>query len=299
MSEKNDKSDSVDKSFSDSLELFNDIFSETDNADAFKTANGQSDSPEKVLSEKALSESRPTPEDSHSILESDVKDVAVKFWKYLKQDRKETFLDADLKDVSSAVINFLGQDVAGQKIVVLEDETLRKANVVARALKRKRSIIKTDKEKSAIAHIRKIHKYLNNPFWQHSVILEKSQKYLSNNLRRVTPSLLKGLTDIVEKLQTFFNGNVFDDNIFSNDVALKQMSMNLGFKQFAVCERQKIALAKNKTGEVFCTNTGYCKVKCPFDACKAHGEEKDFLTLLCELLTKMGIIKYSEKALLN
>jgi len=299
MSEKTVKSDSVDNSFSDSIELFNDIFSETDNADASLTADEQSDSPEEVLSEKAPTESTPSAEDSPGILESDVKDVAVKFWNYLKKDSKETFLDADLEDVSSAVMNFLSQDITGQKIVVLEDEKLRKANVIARALKRKRKVLKTDKEKAVIARIRKFHKYLNNPFWQHSVILKKSKNFLSNNLRSVTPSVLKGLTDIVEKLQTFFNGNIFEDNIFSNDVALKQMSRNLGFNQFAVCERQNLALAKNKTGEVFCINTGNCNVKCPFDACKAHGEERDFLTRLGELLTKMGIIRYSEKVLSN
>lgn len=307
MSKKYYKSDSGDEDFSDSLELFDDLFSETNN-DAPETVDGQSDLQGNSCSEKTdeqevhtvdhgsaseTAESKDAPGEGRSILESDVKDVAARFWNYLKKDTKDTFLDADLKDVSSAVINFLGQDIAGKKIVVLDDETLRTANIAARILKRKRRLVKDKKQQSTVARVKKIYKYLHNPFWQGNMIIEKSRNYLENNLRRMTPSVLRNLNDIVERLEIYFDGNNLDYNIFSNDIALKRISMNLGYKHFAVCQIQKQALAMNKSGYIFCSYTDACKTKCLFNAGRAHGEEKEFLTRLGAMLTKKGMVTES------
>jgi hypothetical protein len=279
MSAKNDKSDLGNKSHSDSAELFDNIYSEPSHADASNTHDVQPDLPSQLSVEK----------DSR-ILESDVKDVAVKFWNYLKKDSKDTFLDADIKDVNRAVLNFLNKDVVGQKIVLLEDEKLRTANVVARALKRKRRIIKEDKQKSTIVRIKKIYKYLHNPFWDKSLIVGKSRKYLDKHLRRMTPAIIKELTTNVEKLQEYFNGIILDQRIFASDISLKQMSMKLGYKQFAVCEKHQQVLVKNELGDVLCMPTDCFTGECPFEAGKAHGEETDFLLRLGELLTKIEVI---------
>jgi len=83
-------------------------------------------------------EAKKTQATKSSILQSDVKDVAVGFWQYINKERKSSFLDADVKDVTKEVLNFLNKDIAGQKVVLLEEEKLRTANVVARVLKRKR-----------------------------------------------------------------------------------------------------------------------------------------------------------------
>ena len=278
MGAKNDKSDLGNKSHSESAELFDNIYSEPSHVGAATTHDVQPDSPNKLHGEK----------DSR-VLESNVKDVAVKFWNYLKKDSKDTFLDADVKDVNRAVLNFLNKDVVGQKIVLLEDEKLRTANAVARALKRKRRIIKEDKQKSTIARIKKIHIYLNNPFWNESLMVGKSRKYLEKNLRKMTPAIIKEFTPVVEKLQEYFNGTIFDSRIFASDISLKQMAMKLGYKQFAVCEKHRQVLVKNELGDVLCMmHTDCIKGECPFEAGKAHGEETDFLLRLEELLTKKG-----------
>jgi len=279
MSTENDKSDLGNKSHSDSAELFDNIYRETSQADASNTRDVKPNSPNKLSVEK-----------DRSVLESDVKDVAVKFWSYLKKDSKDTFLDADIKDVNRAVLNFLNKDVVGQKIVLLEDEKLRTANAVAVALKRKRSIIKEDKQKETIAQIKKIYKYLQNPFWSESLIIGKSRKYLEKNLRRMTPAIIREFTPVVEKLQEYFNGTIFDSRIFASDISLKQMSMKLGYKQFAVCEKHKQVLVKNELDDVLCMmHTDCIKGECPFEAGKAHGEETDFLLRLEELLLKKEI----------
>jgi len=281
MSPKNDKSDLMNKSHSDSAELFDNIYSETSHADASNANGVPPDSPNQLSVEK-----------DRSVLESDVKDVAVKFWNYLKKDSKDTFLDADVKHVNRAVLNFLNKDVVGQKIVLLEDEKLKTANAVAIALKRKRSVIKEDKQKATIAQIKKIYKYLQNPFWGESLIIRKSRRYLEKNLRRMTPAIIKEFNTVVEKLQEYFNGTVFDSRIFTSDISLKQMSMKLGYKQFAVCEKHRQVLVKNELGGVLCMmHTNCIKGQCPFEAGKAHGEETDFLLRLEELLTKNEVIR--------
>jgi hypothetical protein len=279
MSVKNDKSDLGNKSHSDSAELFDNIYSETSHVDTPNTHDVQPDSPNKLSVEK-----------DRSVLESDVKDVAVKFWNYLKKDSKDTFLDADIKNVNRAVLNFLNKDVVGQKIVLLEDEKLRTANAVARALKRKRKIIKEDKQKSTIARIKKIYIYLNNPFWKNSLVVGRSRKYLDKHLRRMTPAIIKELTANVERLREYFNGIILDQRIFASDISLKKMSMKLGYKQFAVCEKHQQVLVKNELGDVLCMmHTDCIPGECPFEAGKAHGEETDFLLRLGELLTKMEV----------
>jgi len=165
MSKKNNKPDLEGKSYSDDAELFDSIFREVINADTSDTTKVRSGSLNKVSAEKTKlsavhptsnermekdnkesTEARKTPAKDSSILKSEDKDIAVRFWNYLKKDSKETFLDADIKDVNRAVLNFLSQDIAGRKIVLLEDKKLRTANVVARVLKRNRRIIKTDKK---------------------------------------------------------------------------------------------------------------------------------------------------------
>jgi len=284
MNEKNDKSDLKNNPHSDSAELFDNIYREAPHADASDAAHLQSDSPNKLSAEK-----------DGSVLESDVKDVAVRFWNYLKKDSKDTFLDADIKNVNRAVLNFLNRDVVGQKIVLLEDEKLRTANVVARALKRKRSIIKEEKQKANIAQIKKIYKYLHNPFWEDRLIVGRSRKYMDKHLRRMTPAIIKGLTANVEKLQGYFNGIILDRSILATDITLKQMAMNQGYKQFAVCEKYQQALVKNESGDVLCIFTDCLTGKCPFEASKAHGEEAVFLSHLGELLTKKGFIRDKEK----
>ena len=264
MSTKNDESDLGNKSHSDSTELFDNIYSETSHADTSTYHDVQPDSANELSAEK-----------DRSVLESDVKDVAVKFWKYLKKDSKDTFLDADIKDVNRAVLNFLNKDVVGQKIVLLEDEKLGTANAVAVALKRERRIIKEDKQKATIDQIKKMYKYLQNPFWKDSLIIGRSRRYLEKNLRRMTPSIIKDLTTVFEKLQEYFNGNVFDSRILSSDISLKQMSMKLGYKQFAVCEKHKQALIKNELGDVLCMmHTNCIKGQCPFEAGKAKVGKK-------------------------
>ena len=115
-----------------------------------------------------MTEGRQGPGKKDRISPMQVRDIATRFWKYLQKDSKDTFLDADMKNVTRGVLNFLNQDIVGQKIVLLEDEKLRTANIVARGLKRKRRIIKTAQQKSTIDQLKRIYKYLNNPFWQHS-----------------------------------------------------------------------------------------------------------------------------------
>ena len=204
-------------------------------------------------------------------------------------------MDADIKDVSKWVFNFLSQDVAGKKIVLLEDEKLRTANVVARVLKRKRSIIKKEQQKAIIAQVKKIYKYLNNPFWQNSLMIERSRVYLDNNLRRMTPSVIKGLTANVEKLEIYFNGVVWDDRILTTDITLKQMAMNFGYSRFGICEKHQQPLVKDVSDDVLCIYTDCSTGKCPFDASKAHGEEIAFLSGLKESLIKMEIVGNKEK----
>ena len=285
MSEKNDKSDSMNQPHVDGVELFDNIFLEKSPADASNTHDVQADSPNELYVEE-----------DRSVLEGDVKEVAVKFWNYLKKDSKDTFLDADIKDVNRAFLNFLNKDVVGQKIVLLEDEKLRTANAVARALKRKRSIIKEDKQKDTIAQIKKIYKYLHNPFWGKSLMVGRSKKFLNKNLRRMTPSIIKELTTNVENLQEYFNGTVFDSRIFASDISLKQMSMRLGYKQFAVCEKHQQVLVKNELGDVLCMMNPDCvPEECPFEASKAHGEETDFLSRVAELLEKEELIRDKSK----
>lgn len=221
-----------------------------------------------------------------SILKSDVRGVAVSFWKYLQKDSKDTFLDADIKDATRWVFYFLQQDVVGKKIVLLDDEKLRTANVVARALKRKRTIIKTDQRKKDVGRVKKIYKYLNNPFWQNSLMVGRLRKYLDNHLRRITPEVIKELTANVEKLQTYFNGIVLDSSILTTDRRLKLMAMDLGYRQFGICEKHKQPLVKDKGGDILCIYTDCSTGKCPFEANKAHGEEAFFLSDLGKLITQ-------------
>jgi len=122
-----------------------------------------------------------------SILQSYVKEVAESFWKLLIKERNDAFLDADVKDVAKAVLHFLSKDIIGRKIILLDDEKLITANAVARVLKRKRSIIKTNEQKLSIAQVKKIYKYLHNPVWQNSAMVRKSRAYLDSHLRRMTP----------------------------------------------------------------------------------------------------------------
>ena len=234
---------------------------------------------------------RQVPAKDSSIIKSDVKDAAVRIWRYLNKDSKDTFLDADMKDVTKWVFNFLNKDVVGQKIILLEDEKLRTANIVARALKRKRSITKTDQKKSAITQVKKIYRYFNNPFWQNSIMVGNLKKDLDNHLRRMTPATIKGLVAVMEKLQTYFNGVVWDNSIFTTVRTLKHVAMNFGYAQFGVCEKHQQPLVKDEAGYILCIYTDCSTGKCPFEASKAHEEEITFLSELGELFNKMGIIR--------
>jgi len=226
-----------------------------------------------------------------SILKSDVRDVATTFWKYMQIDSKDTFLDADIKDATKWVYNFLNNDVVGKKIILLDDEKLRTANVVARVLKRKRRIKKTGKAKKTISKVKEIYDYLHHPFWQNSIMVGTLRKYLDDHLRRMTPAILKGLNANVEKLQTYFTGVVFDNRILAADKKLKKMAMDFGYSQFAICEKHKRPLVKDEAGDILCTHTDCGTGRCPFDANKPHGEEVVFLAGLKNLLAKEGIIR--------
>jgi hypothetical protein len=229
-----------------------------------------------------------------NILQSDVKDVAVSFWKYLNKDRNSSFLDADVKDVAKEVLNFLNKDVVGQKVVLLEDEKLRTANVIARALKRKRSIVKTNDEKSTVAQIKKVYKYLKNPFWENSSMVGRSRKYLDDHLRKMTPAIMHGLIANVKKLRAYFSGVVLDESILAADSKLEQLAIIFGYQKFGVCEKHQQPLAKHETGDILCNYTDCSTGKCPFEANKAIGEEIDFLSGLEELFEEMGIITKEE-----
>ncbi|MDB9822951.1 hypothetical protein OAC89_04545 [Deltaproteobacteria bacterium] len=284
MNDLKEGSDSGETPFSDSAELFDSLFREANDADASDNdeikAGLPSDSSDDVSRKK-----------DKKVSGSDARDIAVKFWKYLNKDSKDTFLDADIKDASRSVLDFLNRDVIGKKIVFLEDDKLKTVNVVARALKRKRNIIKTDKEKSTIVQIRKIQQYLNNPFWQNCTLIRKARKYLDKNLRAMTPSIVRSLTADVARLRPYFNGVILDDTILETDRELKNMSMRFGCRQFAVCEKHQQALVKNETGDILCIYTDCGTGRCPFDVCKAHGEEVDFLSDLRKLLLTTDVIK--------
>ncbi len=224
-----------------------------------------------------------------NILQSDVKDIATGFWKYLNKERNSSFLDADVKEVTKEVLCFLNQDFIGQKIVLLEDEKLRTANAIARALKRKRSIIKTNEEKSTVAQIKNIYNYLNNPFWENSSMVGRSRKYLNDHLRRMTPAIIQGLTANVEKLQEYFSGVVLDESILADDSQLQHLATIFGYQKFGVCEKHRQPLAKHETGDILCNYTDCSTGKCPFESNKAIGEEVDFLSGLEELFEELGI----------
>jgi len=284
MSDQNDKEKSREISFSDSMELFDDIFREEIGEDSSKIDNTHLDS------EPDLQNDLPREEEDRTT-DNDIKDIAAKFWRYLNKDSKETFLDADIKDASRAALTFLNQDIVGKKIVLLEDDKLRTVNVVARALKRKRKIVKTDEEKATVAQVKKIHQYLNNPFWQNGSLIRNARKYLDKNLRKMTPSIVQNLNSNIEKLRTYFSGVVLDNNILNVNKELKQMSARFGYRQYAVCEKHQQPLAKNETGDIICNYT-YCGTKrCPFEACKAHGQEITFLSDLAEFLKTTDIIR--------
>jgi len=236
-----------------------------------------------------------SPEKEFEILEHDTRNVAVTFWNYLQKNSRDTFLDADVKDATKAILKFLNQDVVGKKIVILEEEKLRTANAVAIFLKRKRSLTKTDKQNQIIAQVKKIYKYFNNPFWRHSLMIRQSRKYLDHHLRRITPEIIQGLTVNVEKLNTYFNGTVWDVKVLETDKTLKQMAISLGYTQFGVCEKHHQPLTKDETGDIFCNYTSCGTGKCPFEASKAHGKEVDFLSKLEALFEKMGILGNQEK----
>ena len=156
MSTKKDKSLVENESYSESMELFDSIFNPTDSADSSNAIQEQPESLEKENGE--TSDVHPAGDESteegmkEPILEQDVKVVAAKFWQYLQKDSKDTLLDADIKDVSKGIFTFLNQDIAGQKIVLLENERLRTANAVARVLKRDRKLKKTEKQKATIEY---------------------------------------------------------------------------------------------------------------------------------------------------
>jgi len=283
MSDQNNKDESKEISFSDSVELFDDIFREEIDADSSNSDNMHLDS------ESDLPNDLPGEEEKETT-DNDIKDIAVKFWRYLNKDSRETFLDADIKDASRAVLSFINQDIVGKKIVLLEDDKLRTVNVVARTLKRKRKIIKTDKEKDTIAQVKKIYQYLNNPFWQNGSLIRNARKYLDKNLRKMTPSIIQNLNSNVEKLRTYFSGVVLDNRIFNANKELKQMSVRFGYRQYAVCEKHQQPLAKNETGDIICNYTHCGAKRCPFEACKAHGQEITFLSNLTEFLKTTNII---------
>ena len=289
MSENKDKTDPANRSFSDSAELFESAFREAIDADASKGANAPATLPTgNEPPDKGDQEGNETGTGSR---DSEVNKIAVGFWNYLKKDRKETFLDADIKDVNRAILNFLNKDIVGQKIVLLEDEKLRSVNAVARFLKRKRHLKKSKAQKSTIARIRKIYKYLNNPFWRDSYMVGETRKFMEKHSRKMTPSIIHSLNAHVHNLQTYFNGMIFDRQIFDKDLDLKQTAMNLGYREFAVCQKGGQALAKNETGDVLCSDTQCDRGKCPFEACNAHGEEIDFLSRLKELFFNLDIIR--------
>jgi hypothetical protein len=284
MNDINERSELEEVPFSDSVELFDNIFSE-------EVPRDTSESVEKQPSSASDSSGDVTGENNKKILESDVKDIAVKFWKYLNKDSKDTFLDADIKDASRTVLEFLNRDVVGKKIVLLEDDKLKTVNIVTRALKRKRKVIKTDREKATIKEIQKIYTYLNNPFWQSGMLIRKARNYLDKNLRTMTPTVVRNLTDDIKKLRPYFNGVTLNDNILETDRELRNMSRRFGCRQFAICEKHQQPLAKNRTGDVLCPHTDCGSRGCPFDACKAHGEEVAFLSDLKELLVNTGVMK--------
>ncbi len=237
-----------------------------------------------------FAEARQAQQRTKSILHSGVKDVAAIFWRYLKE-KPYSLLEADVKDIAKEIYGFLNQDVVGPKVILLDDEKLSAANAAARFLKRKRHVIKSDKQKSAIDKLKKIYKYLHNPFWQNSAMVGATRDYLDDHLRKMTPEILKRLYTRVRRLQTYFDGNVMDDRTLNADTTLKQMAMDFGYQQFAICEKHQQPLVRDDTDDVICNYTDCSTGKCPFEAGKAHGEEVDFLSGLRELLMKMRIIR--------
>ena len=97
---------------------------------------------------------KPSLAEKKSPLKRDVRKLARYVWQYSQKNSKDTVFDADLKDVIRWVYGFLAKDVFGKKIVLLDDEKLRTAGVVARVLKRKRQVSKTRHHQETIEKIK-------------------------------------------------------------------------------------------------------------------------------------------------
>jgi len=210
--------------------------------------------------------------------------VARVFWHYLNKDSKHTFLDADLVDATRWVMRFLNQDVIGQKIVLLEQEKLRTAGAVARMLKRRRYMAKTDKHKKTVAKIKSIRAYLSHPFWVNSELIRNTRRYLDRNVRKMTPETMEKLNAKVAKLKPYFDGTVLENSILASNNSLKQIAMDFCFTEIGICAKYGSPIVKDRNGNILCRFTDCGTPVCPFDSSKAHGAETAFLSGLERLL---------------
>lgn len=229
-----------------------------------------------------------------------IKEIAKRFWQFLNTNSAETFLDADVRDVAKAVVKFLNQDIIGQKIIILGDKGKldETASSVAIFLKRQRYLRKTKAQKEAIAQVKTLYRYFNHPFWRRSKIVGKTRLYMKNHLRRMTPSILKGLNETKEKLELYFDmEKSWDNSIVDSDLKLQKDAMNCGFKLYAICQMHQEPIALDKKDVVFCSFADCTTKKCPFESNVALGAEAVFLAYLHELLEKMGTWQYQGRKL--
>lgn len=215
--------------------------------------------------------------------------IIKRLWAFMNQDLGHSFLDADVVDLSRSIAKFLNQDIIGQKIILLDDGSLNEtASAPVIFLKRQRYLRKTKARKKAVAQVKNLYQYFNHPFWQKSEMVAKLRVYLKNHLRRITPTIIKNLTEEKQKLEFYFRSDqAWDNTIFQNDLPMKQDAIEFGYKHYTLCQAKKEPLVLNEEGEVFCLFTDCKTHKCQFQANIAHGEEISFLNNLKKLLLNL------------
>ena len=101
----------------------------------------------------------------------------------------------------------------------------------------------------------------------------------------MTPAIIDKFTIKKQEFERYFRSDqVWDNNIFKNNLQLKQDAIEFGYNRYTLCQAKQDPLALNKEGDIYCSFENCKTTICPFQANVAHGEELTFLKELKELL---------------
>jgi len=235
-----------------------------------------------------------SPKQNGKISSDNLKQIAKRFWKFLNTNSSETFLDADVREVTRGIIKFLNKDIIGQKIIFLTDKDKldETASDIAIFLKRQRHLLKNQEQTKPIQQVKSLHHYFNHSFWDKNEQIMKIRGSLQQNMRRMTPNLLKNLVETRKQFEVFLDMEaIWDNSILQDEHILNKDAEQFGYKLYTVCQKYQEPIALNKKNQVFCSFKKCQEPRCPFGKNIARERETVFFSEFHTLLEKMGKIK--------